>query len=212
MIDAKMGFNPYGESLFRLAWAQTETMRGGGIWVNGFKGYRDVLVVRNVPCWMILMWEPAEIYGSPEMWYIQNKDEQSGLQTMGEYPYHGRYRVLHQLVSRQRVNDRLITEHLELTTLIVESIIPLCKVWQDMSRELQVQCLIYDEQEREKDAAKKLAETKKEYAPAFGGKPVSFTRQGCRTSLISKKIHVLETQFNRLMNAAAQYGRGFQQV
>jgi hypothetical protein len=209
MIDAKLGTNRYGEPLFRLAWGQTETMRAGGSW-PGFRGYKDILVVRSVPCWMILMWEPGEVFGSPELWYIQNKDEQ-GFQTLGEYPYHGRYRVLHQLVNRERIGERLLTEHLELTTLIVESIIPLCKVWQDLSKEVQVQCLIYDEEDRDREAAQKAFEAKKDCGPAFGGRPVSFTGQGCRTSLIAKKVHVLETQFNRLMNAAAKYERGFQQ-
>ena len=211
-IDEYMGTNPYSEPLFRLSWGQTETMRSGGVWVDGFKGYRDIMVARNSPCWMILMWEPAICYGPPELWYFQNKDEHTGLQTLGEYPYHGRYRVLHQLVNREVVNGKLRTEHLELSSLIVDSIIPMCKVWQDLSKETQVQLLIRDEEIRKEEAAAKLAASKADYAPAFKGAPLSFSGQGCRSSLIGKKIQVLETQWKQLMSAAAGYERGIQQV
>ena len=207
-IDERFGTNPYGEPIFRLSWGQTETMRAGGIWMDGFKGYRDILVARNAPCWMILMWEPAICYGPPELWYFQNKDEATGLQMLGEYPYHGRYRVLHQLIHREIFDNKLRTLHLELTSLLIDSIIPLCKVWQDLSKETQVELLIEDERIRKEQAAAKLAESKAECAPArfvFGG-------QGAKSSVIGKKVHVLETQFKRLMAATSQYERGFQQV
>ena len=209
MIDAAMGTNPYGEPIFRLAWGQSETMRG-----IDFSSYCDVLVTRNSPCWIVMMWEPPQIYGPDWLWYQQNRDEVTGLQFLGEYPYHGRYRPLHQMVHRQYVNGRLHSEYLELSSLMIESIIPMCRIWQDLSRETQVELLKRDMEIRDQEAARKAVEAKADCKPAFGGKPVSFTNQGCRTSLIAKKMEQLEKAWARAMEAGAHLQaieKGFQQ-
>lgn len=201
-----MGTNPYGESMWKLAWGPSTTMRAAGL-----HGYRDILMAGPEPCWMILMWEPASVYGSPAMWYYQNLDEPTGLQLLGEYPYHGRYRVIHKLIHREMVNGHLKTEAMELSSLIIDVILPMTKAWQSISKESQVEALRYEQDLREKEIAEKAADAKSQYAPAFKGRPISFGRQGCRTSLIDKKIEVLERQFKQLMASAAQYQKGFTQ-
>jgi hypothetical protein len=139
-IDQEFGTNQYGEPLYKFAWGQTETMRGGGAWANGFVGYKDVLVGGNDPCW------------------------------------------------------------------------PMVRGWQALSKEAQVEALRYEQRLREEEIARAAIEAKQSYAPAFKGNAVSFTRQGCRTSLIAKKEEFLEKNWKRLMQAASLYQRGMNQV
>lgn len=211
-INAVCGTNQYGDPIFRLAWGQSETMRGGGAWAkDGFKGYRDILVGGNSPCWMIMMWDPPSVYGPPERWYLQFRDDATGLQDMGEYPYHGRYRLIHKLIHREMVDGKVVTEAMELSTMIIDQILPMVKAWQSLSKDAQVAALRFEQDLRDQEAASALADQKSSYAPAFKG-AVSFTRQGCRTSLIAKKEAFLEKYWRELMSAAAQYKKGFQQA
>lgn len=211
-IDQTFGSNPYGEPIFKLVWGQTATMRAGGQWANGFRGYRDILMAGNAPCWVILMWEPASVYGSEGTWYYTNRDENTGLQDLGEYPYHGRYRVIHKLMTWEVIDGKPTPVHLELSTLLVNGILPLVKAWQSLSKEKQVLALQVDQQLRDDEIARAAIEAKKSFRPAFSGRPVSFTKQGCRTSLIARKEEFLEKNWRMLMSAAARYKRGFHQV
>ena len=214
-IDAAIGTNPYGEPLFRLAWGQSETMRAGGAWLrDGFVGYRDILVSedpRGPACWMIMMWEGPEVYRSPEFHYAANRDGMTGLQDLGEYPYHGRYRLIHRLMHREMVNGKLITEAMELNSLIIDIILPMTKMWQSLTAEAKRNALRYEADLKDQQAASALAEQKASYAPAFKG-AVSFTGQGCRTSLIAKKEELIYKHWDRLMWAAKHAQRGFHQV
>src|SRR5580700_11188244 len=95
------GTNRYGQPNYKFVWAPANLTRAGGYWEQeGFTGYRDV-VLNDVPGWQILEWHAPEEYGSPTLYYIQNYDEPTGLQTLGEFPYQGRYEVLYTLVSKE---------------------------------------------------------------------------------------------------------------
>jgi hypothetical protein len=211
-IDQEFGTNQYGEPLYKFAWGQTETMRGGGAWANGFVGYKDVLVGGNDPCWMIMQWDPPQVYGSPAMWYYTFRDQMTGLQDLGEYPYHGRYRLIHKLIHRERVNGKVVVTAMDLSSMLIEQILPMVRGWQALSKEAQVEALRYEQRLREEEIARAAIEAKQSYAPAFKGNAVSFTRQGCRTSLIAKKEEFLEKNWKRLMQAASLYQRGMNQV
>ena len=92
------GVNRYDEPNFILVWSQggglNSMYRAGGAWeVDGlpsFIGYRDLLIGGGVPCWALLQWHDASEYGTPEMYYVQNLDEDTQLQTLVEFPYNGR--------------------------------------------------------------------------------------------------------------------------
>lgn len=212
-INQSFGTNKFGDPLFKLSWLGSETMRGGGYWdKTGFQGYRDVLVGGGTPCWGIMMWEPAERFISPKIWYMQHRDEATGLQDLGKFPHHGRYRLIHKLIHREMVMGHLVTEIMELNSMIIEAILPMTKAWQSLEAEKQVAALILDQEIRDKELSEAAWEAKKSYAPAFKGASVSYTGQGCRTSLIAKKEEKLELQWKMLMASAKQFGTGFKQV
>lgn len=212
-IDRSFGTNKYGGPLYKLAWGQTETMRAGGYWQHsGFKGYKNILAAGGSPCWCIFMWEPSSKFGSPALWYYLHRDEVTGLQDLGKYPHHGRYRLIHKLMHREMVDGRLVTEAMELNAMIISAILPMVKAWQSLAPEKAVSYLQFDQASREMDIARAAAEAKASYAPAFRGGAVSYTGQGCRTSLIAKKEEFLQKNWNRLMRAASKFNKGMQQV
>ena len=85
-IDERFGVNRFGTSNYRMAWGETETMR-----VAGVRGYEDRLMCGNVACWNLMRWRPPEAFGTPELFDLLNRDRDSGLCILGEYPYEGRY-------------------------------------------------------------------------------------------------------------------------
>src|ERR1700690_163748 len=89
ILDEKFGLNRFDGPMFKIAWSHSETVTAAGL-----TGYEDRLLLGGVPCWMILRWRAPEVYGSPEMWYQQNFDQDTRLCLLGPYPETGRYEVL----------------------------------------------------------------------------------------------------------------------
>ena len=73
---------------------------------------------------MILEWHPPEDYNTDAVYYYQNRDDATGLQTLGEYPYKGRYEVAFKLVSQEHRNGRLEIIHYHLDGMVLDIIIP----------------------------------------------------------------------------------------
>lgn len=212
-INARFGTNQYGEPLFKLEWCETATQRAGGYWsTTGFRGYRDMPVAQKAKCWGIFMWEPASKFGSPALWYYMHRDPATGLQDLGEYPFHGRYRLIHKLMHREMVGNRLVTEAMDLNAMILGPILDMVKAWQSLEEEKKIAYLQFDIASRDEEVAKAAAEAKASYSPAFRGGAVSFTGQGCRTSLIAKKEEFLTRNWSRLMRAASHYKLGMNQI
>jgi len=153
------GRNRYGQPNFRLAWAQTETTRRGMEWDNEdghFEGYRDVLLGDGLPHWMLLQW--ADAGKSIEMphlqpmsdaaYYADNLDPKTGLQILGEYPYHGSYQIVLPLVAKYFVNGSLYIDAFPLSTGIVEMMVPIIRAAMLLSIQAKVKFM---QEEKEKD-------------------------------------------------------------
>src|SRR5690349_21586913 len=116
------GFNRYDEPCFLVVWGQGGhpecTYRAGGVWSvdeQYFHGYRDLLKTSGEPCWSLLQWHDALEYGTPESYYVNNYDEGTGLQILGEYPYSGRYEILFNLRHKEMIpGEGLKFEHMPL--------------------------------------------------------------------------------------------------
>ena len=157
------GLNRYGLPNFRLAWAQTETIRQGGRWeADGewFTGYRDVLLGDGLPHWMLLQWAdagkciempllPPESDGA---WYEANKCPITGLSLLGGYPYGGHYQIALQLrakwVTKNSKGEPSMHIHaFPLSRQIIDMMVPIIKA----SREISVQAkLMSMDEDREK--------------------------------------------------------------
>jgi hypothetical protein len=139
-LTRAVGVNPYGEPLWKIVWGQTATFTAGGYWPHdGFLGYRQLMLSNGAlrgegePCWMVLEWRPPEKYGSPALYYFENRDEYTELQTLGEYPYRGRYEVAFKLTSQELRNGRLEVLHYQLDGFILDWLVPLLQTASKMS-------------------------------------------------------------------------------
>jgi hypothetical protein len=144
------GLNRYRKPRFKLAWAQAETTRQGGEFpYDGdsetmFVGYREVYKGDGLPHWMLMQWVDAGMSiemphiqpQSAEWFYQENRCAKTGLQILGEYPYHGSYQIALPLVAKIFDKGQLYIEAFPLSTEIVEMMVPIIKA----SLELSLEC------------------------------------------------------------------------
>jgi hypothetical protein len=210
------GINEYDEPLFRLVWSQGggdyAIYRAGGAWeIEGMPsrvGYRDLLVGGGVPCWALLQYHPAIHYGTAESYYVSNYDENTGLQDLGEYPYFGRYQMLYNLRWTERVGNRLVFEAMPLNSFLLDTVIPIIVQAKDVSWE-QTKAALRDQKEKEDQAdLDMIADVMQSNAVPFHGNAVSYQKQGCRTSLVDKKIESMTRNWNKIMTNTRSLGRG----
>lgn len=212
------GVNRYGEPNFLLRWAMGGEdgcyYRAGGTWeiegLPSFTGYRDLLVGGGTPSWMLLIWQAPELYGTPELYYLQNKDE-SGMQTLGEFPYKGRYQLLYNLRWTERRGNAIHFEAMPLNSLLLNTIVPIIMAARDISWEktkAALQDITLRENAKDVDTIEDLI---RDRAVPFKGSPVSYGKQGCRTSLVDKKIASMQRNWNTMMTNAKAIGKGLSQ-
>jgi hypothetical protein len=209
------GVNKYDEPTFRVVWAQGGQpecfYRSGGHWhVDGqpsFKGYRDLLVGGGTPSWLLLQWEDAVVYGTPESYYVANYDEETGMQDLGEYPYHGRYRMLYNMCWRDISQGRMHIEMMPLNSYILDTIVPIIMEARDISWERTQAALKGIKEKEDQDDMNMIEDLMRDSQLAFKG-PVSYARQGCRTSIIDRKVEQMTRHLNKIVNNAQTLGRG----
>lgn len=209
------GTNPYGESIFRFVWAPTETIVIGGAWRTGFEGYKEVRAIHGVPCWALMVWEPRQVQGSPEMWEIDYMDE-SGYLQCGGYPKYGRYRLLkrfhHQeIVTKsehrlQMYGRRLIpvevrkpelaVYRMEPCGLMLDLMLPMLMRWRRLSNAARVAALKQEEQLEKDEFCRKAKD-------ALDGTRI---RRG--SQLVASRAEVIEKGFTEAMAVAARTGLG----
>jgi len=205
------GLNRYDEPNFRIAWGQTETFRAGGYWADGFHGYRDLLSGCGEPAWMLMQWTSPEEYGTPELYYLRNHDEDTGLQILGEYPYSGRYEVLFKFIHKEFSQGQMKVEHMPLNDLILDMVVPIVMQARDISLEKKKAARMELKEREDREQVRIIEDARLNARLAFGGNAVSFTRQGCRTPLIDKKVKEMERNLSQAIAKVRSMGRGFSQ-
>lgn len=194
------GRNPHGEPRFKLVWGQSETMRDGGYFPDGYVGYRDVPKLGGEACWAIMMWEPAYMHGHAHRWYREHLDEPSGTVTLGQYPFHGRYRCIKKLVSRERIGEQWVTTRMEPTHLILDIMVPLIIGWNKLSNQQRLAVIADERAKEEKEGDRILADS----------------LHACRISrsspLVQKRLELMERTMSQAMAIAARSQRGLAQL
>jgi hypothetical protein len=217
------GVNRYDQPNFIVRWAQGGQdecyYRAGGAWnVEGlpsFLGYRDLLLGGGVPCWMLMQWKDSIVFGTPEIYYVQNHDPETGLQDLGEYPYNGRYILLYSLRWMERAGRNMKFEMMPLNSYLIDTIVPIIIEAKDITIE-QTRQAMKDIKAREdaRDVAM-IEDVMRDASVPFKGAPVSYSQQGCRTALIDKKIESMTRNWNKMMARASDLsgskGRGLVQ-
>ena len=201
------GVNRYDEPNFRIVWGDTETFRAGGSWepLDGphYRGYRDLLLV-NEACWALLQWQPPEKWGHPAAYYFRNVDE-SGFQTLGEYPYHGRYELIQPFVNRTYERGKITVDAMPLSSLLIDMVIPIIKESQAVSA-LKVKELMRERRERqEKEQVDQIEACIRNASPEYVTR--SAARLGCN-STIQKRMEIIEKQWKQAVRTIRSRGKG----
>ena len=204
-ITRSFGTTIFGEPLFKVVWGQSYFHKMGNVWRDVYgnerRGYRDRYLCHGMPCWNILKWKSAKEYGTPELWYHNTWDAVSKTFILGEYPWKGRYEVLQSLYrhEKQIVNGRLELKVIPfpLSHILIDMVIPMLIEAQRMTIEEKRAAQEFVMQQEAKQESKEISERMMENLPAFYG-PVSFSKQGCRTALLDKKMHAIQQMWNKL--------------
>jgi len=162
------GKNRYGQPNFKLAWAQTETVRQGGEWEaegETFTGYQDVLKGDGHPHWMLMQWVDAGMSAElPHLrpvcdvaWYDENRCHRTGLSLLGGYPYQGSYQIVLPLVAKVKIENKLYIEAFPLSTEIINMMVPIIVASMEVSLKAKMMFL-KDQEELEEDARAKVFE------------------------------------------------------
>lgn len=195
------GKNQFGDPNFKIAWAQTQTIRMGNLWRdrNGRETicYRDYYQGDGTPCWMIMQWMPPSHYGSPASYYDRTFDELTHTYHTAEYPWRGRYEIRQPLRHKEYTNGRLVIEHFPLSHYMIDTIIPMILAWQRLTLEQQIAANKFEREQEEKRENELIAEQMMENLPVWMH-PVSYGYQGCRTSLLDKKMEQIQKVWDRL--------------
>jgi hypothetical protein len=162
-LTRAVGTNQYGEPLFKIVWGQTATYTAGGVWPHDhFFGYRQLMLSnssptgRGQPCWMILEWHPASDYNTDAVYYFENRDDVTGLQVLGEYPYKGRYEVAFKLVSQELRNGRMQVNYYHLDGMVLDLLIPSIVEAQRMTMKERMRAIREMQEREEKDIDRKV--------------------------------------------------------
>jgi hypothetical protein len=188
------GVNVFGEPNFKLVWGQTETFKAATE-----HGYEDKLLGHNMACWIILKWQPPEMYGSPDLYYFHDMDEVTGLALCGEYPELGRYEILQPLIAK---NYNPQTHALEITTLpldwdILEIAIPMLMRSQELTYWEKKSALDQIEAMENADQVNEIADRMFDALPAVYGAQ-SFAGQGIKTSVLARQMEKIEQKWKQL--------------
>lgn len=162
-LTRAVGTNVHGDPLFKIVWGQSATYTAGGCWPHDhFLGYRQLMLSnsspsgKGQPCWMILEWHPPSDYNTDAVYYYENRDDATGLQTLGEYPYKGRYEVAFKLVSQEVRNGRLTINYYHLDGMVLDLLIPAIVEAQRMTMRERLLAIRNMQEQEEKDMDRKV--------------------------------------------------------
>jgi hypothetical protein len=184
-----------------------------------------------------MRWKQPMQYGDPETYYQTTWDTFSGMYILGEYPWRGRYEIVQPLMHRElsagrlvtewipslnphtgimetvpvrkRVDQKLVIHHMPLSHILIDSLIPLFVKLQALSRDELKAMHQANRKAQHRKEVEEMADAMEANMPAYFG-PVSYSRQGCRTSLLDRKMEQIEKVWKRELKAGKRFTKGFQ--
>jgi hypothetical protein len=212
-ITAAGGVNKYDKPNFRLVWGQSPAamIRAGGSWdfphlegVEHYRGYRDIPVDGYEACWLLQQWMPAEFWGSPAAWYIQNWDNDTEMQVLGGYPYSGRYLTIFSLIYRDKENG--IEEHMPLNNFLVDVVVPIVVMSRQIS-DLKKRAVVAEQKaRRDAEEVAQIEASIRNATPALG-EIRSAAGLSC-LSEVQKKMDAIERYWQSGCDFIRQRGKG----
>lgn len=206
-IDERFGLNRFGGPRYRFAWGESETHTVQGRW-----GYEQRLLCPNIACWNLLRWRAPECYGTPQLYDLINRDRETGLCLLGEYPYEGAWEIVQALMTKEfHFATGLQVEIFPLDYVLIEQVLPLLEIAEEMGmEEIAAANEFIEAQENKRQVNEITDRLMDEYPTRFG--PVSYGRGGCKTAVIDRKMHQISQVWNKMSKAQLRKQRaGFYQ-
>jgi hypothetical protein len=95
------------------------------------------------------------------------------------------------------VNGKLEISHFQISHFLIDVVIPLILAAQNMTLEQRRAVREFERQEEEKRKREQITEVMMENLPTYMN-PVSYSMQGCRTSLLDRKMQQIQMAWDRL--------------
>jgi len=207
MLTRHVGINRYREPNFIVAWGQTFMYTAGGLWPkphgDGYLGYRKLPLAnssfsgRGMPCWMILEWHPPEDYGTSAAYYYDNRDELTGLQVLGEYPWRGRYEIAYRLNSQEFRDGQLRILNYHLDGWILDMLIPCILEGQKMDMKRRLKMLRENEERAEKAQDAKIDDA------------IHARKRNLLPSQIDDRVRLIQRQMSEMLKTFGRIQPGF---
>jgi hypothetical protein len=186
------GVNDWGEPYFRVVWGMSPVRRISKI--HG--GYEDQC--GNCPSWWLQRWIPPDKWGSPRLFRAVMGDPTNS-QTLFPYPEFGEYESVKDLGNKP------------IDYALFQSTIPFLQHFLSLT---DVQVKAYKERQKELEnraQVEEITDRLMDSLPTRYG-PVSYSRGGCRTSLLDRKAHEIQKLWDRYdANAVKRLQKGFAQ-
>lgn len=189
ILTKNFGLNRYDQPNFKLVWGQTETQLAATK-----EGYQEIPMCGNKPCWCVMKWTPPEAWGTPETWFYQNFDKETGLSLLGPYPDRGKYIEILPLMNTEYIEGRTIIESLPLSHIIMDMVVPLIVKAQNVSLRTIQQNRRDEEEAKERALSAMIRDRILDACPSFLD-AVSYPGQKSKNSHIQKKIEEIEKQY-----------------
>jgi hypothetical protein len=211
-LTERFGVNIFGEPNLKIVWNQSLFHIIGNRWRDGSgnerMGYRQRYQGDGQPCWVIVRWRPADVYGTPDLFYSRTLDAETGMHFMGAYPWKGRYEIVQPLIRKEFVDNKLKISHFPICHFLIDILIPLLEHTRTMSIDDQIAARELAKQEDAKRQTEEIADKLAENLPTYWN-PVSYSNQGCRTSLLTKKMDAIQAVWNKMSKSGVKLRKGF---
>ena len=144
-----------------------------------------------------MRWKEPYEYGSPDSFFPATFNAGIGLHALGQYPYRGRYEIVQPLMRKEYKNGELSVDAFPLCHAMIDRIIPFILAYQKLSEEEKRAARDLNKAMEEKKQTEEIADKMSEYLPTWYG-PVSYGAQGCRTSLLDRRMEAIQKVWDRM--------------
>jgi hypothetical protein len=115
--------------------------------------------------------------------------------------------MLYNMCWRDISQGRMHIESMPLNSFILDTVVPIIMEAKEISWERTQAALKGLKEKEDQDDMNMIEDLMRDSQLSFKG-PVSYARQGCRTSIIDRKMEQMTRNLNTIVNNASALGRG----
>jgi hypothetical protein len=105
------------------------------------------------------------------------------------------------------VKGKFVVEAMPLNSFVLDEVVPIIMEAKDISYEQTIEAMKALKEQEDKADLNMVEDAMRDARMAFKG-PVSYARQGCRTSIIDRKVEQMQRHLNTMSAKVQMLGRG----